>query len=368
MTFGQKLKNLREEKGFSQDNIAEMLFVTTQSVIEWESDMVLPSIDMIAKLSRIFGVSTAELLNSSDYSTKPFASFEIDYTKKKILSALKAQRHIIYTLSPIITIFVLLIYGLALYTYFTRMADIVSNMIIEKIFTIVWCTIITMIVVSIVAFFTTFEIIRFRKAKAILNQMPHHTKVNIYQNRLEYAAENENIITVPFSELKSIKETEEYYFITCKNKQMIILDKSKSEGYHSYLASIAYMYNIYSQNLISDNGKFEKLPSQKLTKIKNQSIRLIPFCIASIYIFIIPVSMCLPAISSATGSLKILLKILCLILTLLSNVFPIYSIIFGAMNKSRKLKTVKNIIIGCITLFYSAIFSLGICLSLITLN
>ena len=365
MTFGQKLENLRVEKGFSQDNIAEMLFVTTQSVIEWESDMVLPSIDMIAKLSRIFGVSTDELLNTSDYSTKPFASFEIDYTKKNILSALKAQRHIIYALSPIITIFVLLIYVLALYTYFTRMEDTVSHMIIAKIFTVVWCTIITLIVGSIVTFFTTFEIIRFRKAKAILKQMPHHTKVNLYQNRLEYAAENENIITVPFSELKSIKETEEYYFITCKNKQMIILDKSKSEGYYSYLTSIAYMFNIYSQSLISDNGQFEKLSSQKLTKIKNQSIRLIPFCIASIYVFIIPISMCLPVISSATGSLKTLLKIICLILTLLSNVFPIYSIIFGAMNKSRKLKTVKNIIIGSITLFYSAIFSLGICFSLI---
>lgn len=312
---------------------------------------------------------TSGLNNHTEYDNpKPFANFEIEYTKKNIMSALKANRHIIYTLSPIVTIFALLIYIFAIYAYFSfYMRYIISEMIINKFFTVVWCIFMTFMVMAVVAFFVTFEVIRFRKAKEILRQMPHQTEVKIYEHRLEYTDQNKSIITIPYSELSLIKETEEYYFVTCKNKQMIILDKSKAKGYYSYLTNIAGRYNIYSQSLISNNGHLEKLPPKRLAKIKNQSIRLIPLCIASIYLILMPAALCLSIISSTAGSLKTLLKITSLILALMSNVFPIYSIIFGAKNKAHKLKTVKNIVIGCITLFYSAIFSLAICLASITL-
>lgn len=244
---------------------------------------------------------------------------------------------------------------------------IINHMIIGKLFTVVWCTLMTLMVSAVVVFFVILEVIRFRKAKTILMQIPHKTEVKIYEHQLEYADRNNKIITIPYSELSLIKETEEYYFVTCKNKQMIILDKSKAKGYYSYLTSIADRYNIYSQSLISNNGHLEKLQPKKLAKIKNQSIRLIPLCITSIYLILMPAALCLSIISSTAGSLKILLKLTSLILALLSNVFPIYSIVFGAKYKICNLKTVKNIVVGAITLFYSAIFSLAICLASITL-
>lgn len=311
---------------------------------------------------------SAETNIRSEYDrSKPFASFKINYTKKNLLKSLKAQRHIIYTLSPFIIILAILIYIIAFSFYFTRIKSELNSMPVEKIFTVVWCTMMTLMVGAVVAFFVIFEIIRFRKAKAILKQIPHQTEVKIYENHLEYADDWKNVIAIPYSELSSIKETEEYYFVTCKNKQMIILEKSKSEGYYSYITSIAQMYNIYRQNLISKNGQLEKMPAQMLAKIKNQSIRLIPLCIASIYVFIFLASFCLSYISSTTSELKIILKAISTILILLSNVLPIYSIIFGAKYKIRNLNTVKNIVIGSITLFYTFMFSLTICLSLINL-
>lgn len=309
-----------------------------------------------------------EANNHTEYdSTKPFASFEIDYTKKNIMSALKAHRHIIYTLSPIVTIFALFIYIFALYIYFTRIEAEIGNIPIHKIFTIMWCTIMTLMVVAVVAFFVTFEIIRLKKAKEILSQMPHRTEVKIYENRLEYIAENENIITIPYNELSLIKETEEYYFVTCKNNQMIILDKSKAKGYYSYLTDLANMQNIYTQSLISKNGQFEKIPPKKLAKIKNHSIRLIPLCIASIYVFIFFAAALISTISLSTGSAKIIIKAAIILIALSGNIFPLYSIIFGIKYKTHNIKTIKNIVVGAITLFYSSIFSLVICLASITL-
>lgn len=307
--------------------------------------------------------------NHTEYDNqKPYADFEMEYTKKNVMSALKADRHIIYTLSPIVTVIALLLYIFAFYFYFSNMKeDIINHMIIGRLFTFVWCTIMTLMVVGVVAFFVTFEIIRFRKAKEILKQMPHQTEVKIYENRIEYITDDESIIAISYNDLYSIKETEEYYFVTCKNKQTIILDKSKSKGYSDCLTKIACSLRIYTQSLICANRYFCKIPAQKLAKIKNQSIRLIPLCIASIYIFILPSSLILPNISSAIGTVKIMLKIITCLMVLSSNIFPIYSIVFGAKYKMRNLKTTKNIVIGCITLFYSALFSFAICLALITL-
>lgn len=307
--------------------------------------------------------------NQTEYDDqKPYAGFEMEYTKKNVMSALKSDRHIIYTLSPIITVVALLVYICAFYFYFSNMKEnIIDHMIVGRLFTFVWCTIMTLMVAGVVASFTTFEIIRFRKAKEILRQMPHKTVINIYENRLEYTAGDENIVTIPYNDLYSIKETEEYYFVNCKNKQMIILDKSKAKGNSDCLTKIACSRRIHTQSLICENRYFCKIPAQKLAKIKNQSIRIIPLCIASIYIFILPSSLIFPHISSATGTVKILLKIITCIIVLSANIFPIYSIIFGAKYKIRNLKTTKNIIIGCITLFYSGLFSLAICLAMITL-
>lgn len=297
----------------------------------------------------------------------PFASFEINYTKKDLIYALGARKHIIYTLSPLITIIALFLYIIAMYFYFSDMKDIIGNIVIGKIFSVMWVTVMSLIVGSVVVFFTAFEIIRLKNAKAILKQMPHITTINVFENELKYN-DGQATVNIKYSDFYSIYETEEFYFITLKNKQIIVLDKSKAKGYHGYLKDIARMYHIYGQSSISNNGLLEITAPKKLAKIKNMSIRLIPLCIASIHIFILPFSATLlPVISSTAGTVRLMLKIIVCIAALMSNVFPVYSIIFGAKYKKRNMKTTKNIVIGCITLFYSALFSLAICFAVPTM-
>ena len=45
MTFGEKLKGLRKEKGYSQEELAGLLEVSRQAVSKWESDRGIPEID-----------------------------------------------------------------------------------------------------------------------------------------------------------------------------------------------------------------------------------------------------------------------------------------------------------------------------------
>ena len=62
MTFSDKLIALRKKAGWSQEELAERLNVSRQSVSKWESAQSMPDIDKILQLSRLFGVTTDYLL------------------------------------------------------------------------------------------------------------------------------------------------------------------------------------------------------------------------------------------------------------------------------------------------------------------
>ena len=66
MTIGEKIARLRIARGYSQEELAELLSVSRQAVSKWEIDGALPGIDKVLQLSEIFGVSTDDLLNSKN--------------------------------------------------------------------------------------------------------------------------------------------------------------------------------------------------------------------------------------------------------------------------------------------------------------
>lgn len=62
MIFADKLIALRKKAGWSQEELAEQLNVTRQSVSKWEGAQSVPDIERILLMSRLFGVSTDYLL------------------------------------------------------------------------------------------------------------------------------------------------------------------------------------------------------------------------------------------------------------------------------------------------------------------
>jgi len=62
MIFGEKLKAERNKKGWTQDELAEKLFVSRQSVSKWENGLNYPSIEIIIRISDLFGLTIDELL------------------------------------------------------------------------------------------------------------------------------------------------------------------------------------------------------------------------------------------------------------------------------------------------------------------
>lgn len=66
INIGEKIYNLRQEKGWSQDELAEKLSVSRQSVSKWESGKTLPDSDKIILLSGLFSVTADFLLKDSE--------------------------------------------------------------------------------------------------------------------------------------------------------------------------------------------------------------------------------------------------------------------------------------------------------------
>ena len=62
MIFADKLIALRKKAGWSQEELAQQLNVSRQSVSKWEGAQSVPDIDKILQLSRLFGVTTDYLL------------------------------------------------------------------------------------------------------------------------------------------------------------------------------------------------------------------------------------------------------------------------------------------------------------------
>ena len=58
------IHSLRTEKGLSQEELAEQVFVTRQAVSRWETGETIPGIDTLKQLSMFFDVSINTLLGS----------------------------------------------------------------------------------------------------------------------------------------------------------------------------------------------------------------------------------------------------------------------------------------------------------------
>ncbi len=70
MTTGEKLAMLRRQKNLTQEQLAELLNVSRQSVSRWEMNQAFPETEKLILLSRIFSCSVDFLLNTSPEKEK----------------------------------------------------------------------------------------------------------------------------------------------------------------------------------------------------------------------------------------------------------------------------------------------------------
>ena len=61
--IGTFMKDLRKEKGFTQEQLAESLNVSRRTISRWETGMNMPDLDLLMELSDLYAVDLREMLN-----------------------------------------------------------------------------------------------------------------------------------------------------------------------------------------------------------------------------------------------------------------------------------------------------------------
>ena len=69
MEFNEKLQELRKQKGLTQEELAEQLYVSRTAISKWESGRGYPNIESLKAIAKFFSVTVDELLSSGEVLT-----------------------------------------------------------------------------------------------------------------------------------------------------------------------------------------------------------------------------------------------------------------------------------------------------------
>lgn len=106
MDLGKKLIELRKNKKLSQEQLAEEINVTRQTISNWENGKFYPDIDALVRISKYFNISLDDLLNYDDKVLKHL---------KDSTDVVKSNKHLLYAiLLNIVIIILFIIIGLTL--------------------------------------------------------------------------------------------------------------------------------------------------------------------------------------------------------------------------------------------------------------
>ena len=89
MTLGEKLSKLRKEYNYTQEQLADILGVSRQSISKWESDIAYPETDKLVKMGKLFDCSMDYLLKEDISEKQGLQPTE----KESLWDKLKLQIH-----------------------------------------------------------------------------------------------------------------------------------------------------------------------------------------------------------------------------------------------------------------------------------
>ena len=69
MEFNEKLQELRKQKGLTQEELAEKLYVSRTAISKWESGRGYPNIESLKAIAKFFSVTVDELLSTDEVLT-----------------------------------------------------------------------------------------------------------------------------------------------------------------------------------------------------------------------------------------------------------------------------------------------------------
>lgn len=100
MNFNERLKELRKNKGLTQEELASKLYVSRTTISKWESGNGYPSIDILKSLANFFEISIDELISNNEV---------LDLSKENIIKEKKKNINLVIGLLEICSLLFLIL-------------------------------------------------------------------------------------------------------------------------------------------------------------------------------------------------------------------------------------------------------------------
>ena len=94
MTLGQKIKDLRTQRGMTQEQLADAIYVTRAAISKWETGKGYPGIDSLKLLAGVFGVTIPDGSNTNPPLNAAFGCLVV-------LPHCNASGHCCFVIAPI---------------------------------------------------------------------------------------------------------------------------------------------------------------------------------------------------------------------------------------------------------------------------
>ena len=105
MSFGSNLENLRKQKGWLQDKLADKLHISRQAISKWENGTSKPDIDNVKSISNIFSIGIDELLDNELPDRAAKLDVEKEEKKENVIQVIK------YMIIAVVLIYLISVIG-----------------------------------------------------------------------------------------------------------------------------------------------------------------------------------------------------------------------------------------------------------------
>lgn len=92
MSIGQKLSDLRKKKHLSQEEVADILGVSRQTISKWETDQSTPDFDKILPICELYDLSADELLDNSKSNNHEKVHEEMEASLDKDMRVIRKKK------------------------------------------------------------------------------------------------------------------------------------------------------------------------------------------------------------------------------------------------------------------------------------
>ncbi len=312
----------------SQEELGEKMFVSRQTVSQWETGQTTPSIDSLIKLHEIFGVSVDEILGISADENKASISEELKQEESYSFQfeSKEVEKICSYAIKPFKKSLLLNVF-FAVACFITMCTSKSAG--VSIFFGVLFGIFLGYIIIYAKTIFNTNR--EWKKAALIIPSRIYNYSVSDGILTIKIT-EDENLISEdhkPIEEIKNITDAEGYYLLAIAGRSYII----RKADLKSDSKILLYM---------KSNNAVKVVPPNTARNWKTLSIIMVIASFASIYGGL----MISTAMSEATDNAGDFTRYMWTMFLFLP--IPIFSIVLGCILKRKGIKYKKNIIVGII--------------------